>query len=215
MKYPASAFRLYAITRHSDDLKKQVADAIAGGVTMVQIREKNCDTTERIRRAQPVLQLCRKNAVPCILNDDVEAAKQLGADGVHLGQGDMPVAAARRLLGTEFIIGVSAHNPDEAMRAQIDGADYIGCGAVFGSHTKKDASFLPYEMLRQISKTVQIPVVAIGGITLENAHALQGAGIDGIAVVSALFDQQDVTQAARDLCTLANRICIHTQEETT
>lgn len=199
--------RLYGVTAHTPFLLEQVRAAITGGITMLQIREKNCSTEELVQMARPILAVCHDAGIPCLINDDVYAAKQLGADGVHVGQHDMGVEQARQILGERAVIGTSAHNVEEAIRAQEQGADYIGCGAVFPSDTKADTTPLSHQTLCEIQNAVSIPVVAIGGIQAGNVHQLAGTGIDGIAVVSALFSQQDVTQAARTLRTLADEIC--------
>ena len=175
----------------------QVKRAIAGGITMLQIREKNCTTKRRIELAYPILQLCRDAGIPCIIDDDAEAAKILGADGVHVGQRDMKVQQAREILGDQAIIGTSAHNVAEALQAERDGATYLGCGAVFSTQTKHDATFLPHDVLCDIRQAVSIPVVAIGGINAQNIPKLYDTGIDGVAVVSAVFGQPNVEAAAQ------------------
>lgn len=205
--FSAACCRLYAVTQHCDDLCKQVQQAIAGGITMLQIREKGLDTPALVKLAKPILALCRDAAIPCLINDDVYAAKQLGADGIHVGQSDMNISEARRILGEIAIIGTSAHNVAEAVRAEKQGANYIGCGAVFPSGTKTDTTPLSSEELCKIRRAVSIPVVAIGGITADNVQALSGTGIDGIAVVSALFAQPDITRAARILRARSDSIC--------
>lgn len=192
-------YSLYAITAPAADLTTQVQQAIDGGITMLQIREKNCTTKRLIELAYPILNLCRSARIPCIIDDDVEAAKILGADGVHVGQRDMKVQQAREILGDKAIIGTSAHNVEEAVAAEKAGATYLGCGAVFHTNTKHDATLLPYAVLCDIRKAVSIPVVAIGGITAHNIPQLYDSGIDGVAVVSAVFGQPDVTQAAKEL----------------
>ena len=155
--------------------------------------------------ARALLPVCRRFGVPLIVNDSVEAALAADADGVHVGQGDAPLAEARRLLGPDKIIGVSAHNVEEALAAEAGGADYLGCGAVFGSGTKRDASTLTPEGLARICAAVHIPVVAIGGIHAGNIGELGGCGADGVAVVSALFAQPDKEQAARQLLALSQQ----------
>ena len=164
---------------------------------MLQIREKNCTTKRRIELAYPILQLCRDAGIPCIIDDDAEAAKILGADGVHVGQRDMKVQQAREILGDQAIIGTSAHNVAEALQAERDGATYLGCGAVFSTRTKHDATFLPHDVLCDIRQAVSIPVVAIGGINAQNIPKLYDTGIDGVAVVSAVFGQPNVEAAAQ------------------
>ena len=192
-------YSLYAITAPAANLTTQVQQAIDGGITMLQIREKNCTTKRLIELAYPILNLCRNAGIPCIIDDDVEAARVLGADGVHVGQRDMKVQQAREILGDKAIIGTSAHNVAEAVAAEKAGATYLGCGAVFHTSTKHDAT-----LLCDIRKAVCIPVVAIGGITAHNIPQLYSSGIDGVAVVSAVFGQPDVTRAARELHELTN-----------
>ena len=159
------------------------------------------------RLAIPIVSLCHRYHVPCIINDDVQAAKDSGADGVHVGQDDTSIAQARAVLGAGKWIGTSAHNVAEARKAQQDGADYIGTGAVFGSATKQDATPLSLQMLQEICQAVTIPVVAIGGITAENALQLRGFGGQGIAVISAIFAKPDCTAAAKEMRQLADAIC--------
>ncbi len=190
-------YQLYAVTAPAADLAEQVKRAIAGGITMLQIREKNCTTKRRIELAYPILQLCRDAGIPCIIDDDAEAAKILGADGVHVGQRDMKIQQAREILGDQAIIGTSAHNVAEALQAERDGATYLGCGAVFSTRTKHDATFLPHDVLCDIRQAVSIPVVAIGGINAQNIPKLYDTGIDGVAVVSAVFGQPNVEAAAQ------------------
>ena len=177
-------YQLYAVTAPAADLAEQVKRAIAGGITMLQIREKNCTTKRRIELAYPILQLCRDAGIP-------------GADGVHVGQRDMKIQQAREILGDQAIIGTSAHNVAEALQAERDGATYLGCGAVFSTQTKHDATFLPHDVLCDIRQAVSIPVVAIGGINAQNIPKLYDTGIDGVAVVSAVFGQPNVEAAAQ------------------
>ena len=169
-------YSLYAITAPAANLTTQVQQAIDGGITMLQIREKNCTTKRLIELAYPILNLCRNAGIPCIIE----------------------------ILGDKAIIGTSAHNVAEAVAAEKAGATYLGCGAVFHTSTKHDATLLPYAVLCDIRKAVCIPVVAIGGITAHNIPQLYSSGIDGVAVVSAVFGQPDVTRAARELHELTN-----------
>ncbi len=198
-----NAMRLYAVT---DDrwlrgrtLAQAVEEAILGGATCIQLRDKGRSSDELRAQAEELLAVTRRYRVPLILNDDVEAAAACGADGVHLGQDDMDLSRARKLLGPDRIIGVSAHTVEEALAAEKSGADYLGAGAVFSTGTKQDTSVLPMERLRAICGAVSIPVAAIGGIGEENAARLAGSGIAGIAVVSAIFGAQDIRQAASRL----------------
>ncbi len=192
--------RLYAVTDRSwlngQTLYEQVEQALKGGVTLVQLREKGLEAEQFLQEARQIQQLCRRFGVPLIINDSIEVALAVDADGVHLGQDDANAAQARQLLGKDKIIGVSAHNVQEALQAVQDGADYLGSGAVFGSGTKTNVSTLPMQTLREICSAVPIPVVAIGGITEQNLQQLSGSGIAGAAVVSAIFAQENIEEAA-------------------
>lgn len=192
--------RLYAVTDRSwlngQTLYEQVEQALKGGVTLVQLREKGLGAEQFLQEARQIQQLCHRFGVPLIINDSIEVALAVDADGVHLGQDDANAAQARQLLGKDKIIGVSAHNVQEALQAVQDGADYLGSGAVFGSGTKTNVSTLPMQTLREICSAVPIPVVAIGGITEQNIQQLSGSGIAGAAVVSAIFAQENIEEAA-------------------
>ncbi len=192
--------RLYAVTDRSwlngQTLYEQVEQALKGGVTLVQLREKGLGAEQFLQEARQIQQLCHRFGVPLIINDSIEVALAVDADGVHLGQDDANAAQARQLLGKDKIIGVSAHNVQEALQAVQDGADYLGSGAVFGSGTKTNVSTLPMQTLREICRAVPIPVVAIGGITEQNLQQLSGSGIAGAAVVSAIFAQENIEEAA-------------------
>lgn len=200
--------RLYAVTdRHclpetkTETLCAAVEQAILGGATMVQLREKEWTGEDLVTEARAVQAVCRRHHVPFIMNNDVALALQLDADGVHVGQSDMPAVEARRLLGPGKILGVTARTVEEAQKAEADGADYLGSGAVFGSSTKLDAKTMARETFTAITHAVEIPVVAIGGITVSNALELRGCGAAGIAVVRGLFGEADVRDAARTLRT--------------
>lgn len=192
--------RLYAVTDRSwlngQTLYEQVEQALKGGVTLVQLREKGLGAEQFLQEARQIQQLCHRFGVPLIINDSIEVALAVDADGVHLGQDDANAAQARQLLGKDKIIGISAHNVQEALQAVQDGADYLGSGAVFGSGTKTNVSTLPMQTLREICSAVPIPVVAIGGITEQNLQQLSGSGIAGAAVVSAIFAQENIEEAA-------------------
>ena len=194
---------LYAVTDRSwlngRTLYSQVEQALQGGVTCLQLREKNLPRQEFLQEARQIKRLCSQYHVPLIINDDVEIALEAGADGVHVGQRDMDVQTARARLGSGKIIGVTAKTVEQALRAQEQGADYLGTGAVFGSGTKKDALPITIPQLNEICEAVHIPVVAIGGITAENVKALAGSKISGIAVVSGIFAQTNIKAAARKL----------------
>jgi thiamine-phosphate diphosphorylase len=197
------AMSLYAVTDskwlNGRTLPDVVEEAIAGGVTFIQLREKKLSREEFVSLAKEVKKVTDRYRVPFIINDDVEVAKEVDADGVHVGQNDTSVEDARRVLGPDKIIGVSAHNVEEALAAQEKGADYLGVGAAFTTSTKLDASALSMDTLRAICQAVSIPVVAIGGINADNILKLKGTGIDGVAVVSAVFAAENVKAAAEDL----------------
>jgi thiamine-phosphate diphosphorylase len=197
------AMSLYAVTDskwlNGRTLPDVVEEAIAGGVTFIQLREKKLSREEFVSLAKEVKKVTDRYRVPFIINDDVEVAKEVDADGVHVGQNDTSVEDARRVLGPDKIIGVSAHNVEEALAAQEKGADYLGAGAAFITSTKLDASALSRDTLRAICQAVSIPVVAIGGINADNILELKGTGIDGVAVVSAVFAAENVKAAAEDL----------------
>lgn len=201
---------LYAVTdRHwlgEDTLEHQVELAILGGATFVQFREKQLQGEELLEQGRRVRKVCRKHHVPFIVNDNASLALALDADGVHVGQGDMEVQEARRMLGPDKIIGVSAHNVEEALEAWRNGADYLGAGAVFATGTKGDASPLSRETLGEICRAVEIPVVAIGGIDAGNAAELAGTGISGVAVVHGIFGQEDIQRGTAELKNLVMKM---------
>ena len=194
---------LYGVTDRSwlngKSLYSQVEGALKGGVTFRQLREKELDQEHFLREAVEIRGLCRKYQVPFIINDNVEIALEMNADGVHVGQSDMEAGKVREKLGPDKIIGVSARTVEQALLAEQRGADYLGVGAVFPTGTKLDAGDVSFETLRDICRAVSIPVVAIGGITGENFGELKGSGIAGIAVVSAIFAREDTEAAAGEL----------------
>lgn len=204
---------LYAVTdrswSNSRTLMEQIEQALQGGVTMVQLREKDISEEAFIKEAIEVKKLCDKYQVPLIINDNVEVAQRSGADGVHVGQKDMRADEVRRRLGPGKIVGVSARTVEQAKEAEQCGADYIGSGAVFHTGTKTDAEDLDHAVLQQICESISIPVVGIGGISIENAMLLKGKKIAGIAVVSALFAQQDIKGAAKELKLIAKEITVN------
>lgn len=203
MKFAESMLRLYAVTDRSwtgkQSLYEQVASAIKGGATCVQLREKEADYETFYREAVQLRQLCTKFGVPFIINDNVALALEVGADGVHVGQEDMDARDVRALIGPERILGVTAKTVEQARRAQAAGADYLGSGAVFGSATKLNARPMSRETLRSICDAVSIPVAAIGGIHAENILELRGTGIRGAAVVSGIFAAEDIEGECRIL----------------
>jgi thiamine-phosphate pyrophosphorylase len=194
---------LYAVTDRSwvgcQSLYEQVEAALRGGVTSVQLREKNLNEADFIHEALEMKELCRHYNVPLLINDNLRVALESGADGVHIGQEDMPASEVRKLAGKNFLIGVTAKTVEQAQRAQKEGADYLGVGAVFPSPTKKNAVRITAGQLREICRSVDIPAVAIGGIQQSNMSEIAGCGMCGIAVVSAIFAAQDITEAARSL----------------
>lgn len=202
--------RLYAVTDRSwlngraleDDIEK----AIKGGVTLVQLREKNIATDDIIKSAIRIKSVCKKHGIPLIINDNVDAVIGSDADGVHLGQSDMSISEARKILGKNKIIGATAKTVEQAQKAELEGADYLGSGAIFGTATKDDAKKMDIETLKSITQSVKIPIVAIGGITGENILELRGTGISGAAVVSGIFAQNDIEKAAEDLYKKAGEI---------
>ena len=195
------SMKLYAVTPCglNESLIPAVESAHKGGATFIQLREKDIDQDAFLKEALEVKALCKQFNVPFVINDSVGIAKLADADGVHLGQDDMPVEQARQILGANKIIGVSAHTVEQALQAQRGGADYLGVGAVFNTSTKLDAEPMSKETVKAICSAVSIPVVAIGGITRDNLLQLSGCGLSGAAVVSALFSQPDIELAAKEL----------------
>lgn len=200
---PAIDYSIYLVTDeaclHGRPLLKCVEEALAAGVTLVQYRAKAADGGVLYAEACRLKELCDKYNVPLIINDRLDIALAVGAAGVHLGQDDLPCAVARRLLGEDFIIGVSAHNPAEAVQAVSEGADYLGCGAVFGTATKHDVAKLGLENLRAIRKAVAVPMVGIGGITADNYTEVLATGADGAAIVSGILAQDDIGAVVKQL----------------
>lgn len=174
-----------------------VREALEGGVTLVQYRAKTASSAEMYAEALQLKALCDSFNVPLIINDRLDIAMAVGAAGVHLGQDDLPCAAARRILGEDYIIGVSAHNPAEAAEALERGADYLGCGAVFGTATKADVKKLGTEGLTAICREKGLPVVGIGGVTADNYREVRAAGADGAAIVSGILAQPDIRTTVR------------------
>ncbi len=187
------------------DLFACVEAALAGGVTLVQYRSKHSDSGRMYAEALRLQKLCSAYNVPLIINDRLDIAMAAGAAGVHLGQDDLPCAAARRILGDDYIIGVSAHNPEEALQAAADGADYLGCGAVFGSVTKGNVVNLGLDNLRFIRQAVALPMVGIGGVKRENYASVLETGVDGAAIVSGILGAEDITAEVRKLAEIRRR----------
>ena len=199
MKLSKDDLLLYAITdRRNLDKKmffEKIEEALQGGVTILQLREKELDEDSFINEAIEVKNICRKHGVPLIINDNVNVALKSGADGVHVGIEDMPIDEIRRTVPDSFIIGATCKTVEQAQSAERLGADYMGVGAVFPSPTKKNAVRITREQLKEICASVSIPAVAIGGISLENVDELKGGGMSGIAVVSAVFSADDIQKA--------------------
>lgn len=200
---PRVDYTLYLCTDRSlmttDTIEEAVELAIKGGVTVVQLREKDCVGREFLEIAKSVKEVTDAYEVPLIINDRVDIAMAIDADGVHLGQKDIPAQTARELLGPDKIIGVSAYNSELALQAQKDGADYIGVGDVFGTSTKSDTHHVELEELIRIRQEVRIPMVAIGGVNHDNVELLRGTGVDGVAVISAVLGAKDITEAAEEM----------------
>ena len=210
LRVDAEAMTLYAVTDRTwakdITLMEQVRQALEGGITFLQLREKHLSENEFVKEAKEMKQLAAKYQIPFVINDNIEVALAVDADGVHIGQDDMSVEEARKLLGEDKIIGVSAHNVEEAIKAQKGGADYLGVGAVCATSTKKDANVVSKEEIKKICHTVEIPVVAIGGIKKENIKTLEGTDVDGVAVVSAIFAAKDIKKDTKQLRSLVEEM---------
>lgn len=211
MKIDPSLLQLYLVTDRrwlkGRNLEDVVEEALKAGVTLVQYREKGVPAEERayltpaekLEQAKKLVAVCHKYGVPLLIDDDVELAVASSADGVHVGQDDMVVQAARQILGDRKIIGATAHNVEEAVKAEKDGADYLGCGAAFGSDTKKDAKAIDIHSYKKITSAVDIPVCAIGGINRRNIGELDGGGLSGVAVISGILAEDDIEAVCREL----------------
>lgn len=207
MKLNKESLLLYAVTDRGwlggHSLAEQVEAAVKAGATFVQLREKDLDYDSFLEHAREIKAVTDRYGVPFVIDDNVRIAITSGADGVHVGQGDMEAGEVRRLIGSDRILGVSVQTPEQAVLAEQRGADYLGVGAVFTTSTKPDADTVSYDTLKKICAAVSIPVVAIGGIDKNNIMTLSGSGISGIAVVSAIFAKPDVAAATRELRRLA------------
>ena len=210
MKCDNNIMLLYAVTDRAwtgkQSLYEQVECALKGGVTCVQLREKEMGQEEFLEEAKEISALCKQYGVPLFINDNVEVAVQCHADGIHVGQEDMAAAQVRKKVGDGMMIGVSVHSVQEALDAVQNGADCLGVGAMFSTSTKKDAEVLPKEVLREICAAVDIPVVAIGGIGKSNLLELAGTGVDGVALVSAIFSAEDIEGECRLLRKLSEQM---------
>lgn len=210
MRFDRNDLLLYAVTDRSwlggESLCSQVEKALKGGATFIQLREKELDEAHFLKEAKEIRELCKRYHVPFVINDNVGIALDAGADGVHVGQSDMEAGDVRAKLGPDKIVGVSVQTVEQALLAQERGADYLGVGAVFPTGSKADASDVSHEMLKEICSAVDIPVIAIGGISTDNVQKLAGNGLCGVAVISAIFAKKDIKGAARELKELVKKM---------
>lgn len=210
MEWNKEALLLYAVTDRSwtgeREILEQVEEAIQGGASCVQLREKELDEETFLREAKDICALCRRYGVPFIVNDNVDVALACGADGIHVGQEDLTASEVRRRVGAGMMLGVSVHTVEEARQAVADGADYLGLGAVFPTSTKTDVDQMPSDLLRTICQSVDVPIVAIGGINKTNIQKLSGSGVDGVALVSAIFSAEDIEGTCRELLALSEEM---------
>jgi thiamine-phosphate pyrophosphorylase len=210
LKLDKASMLLYVVTDRTwlgeSNLKDQVEQAIKAGATFVQLREKDLEFDEFVKIAAEIKEVTDQYKVPFVINDNVDVAVAVNADGVHIGQSDEAIISARQKLGDDKIVGLSAHTVAEAIKAQQSGADYIGVGAVFNTTTKLDANTVTFETLKEICQAVNIPVVAIGGISKHNILELSGTGVDGVAVISAIFAQEDISKATSELLLLSKQM---------
>ncbi len=192
--------------KEGETLEDVVRQSLEGGVTFLQIREKHMDKEDFLAEAKSIQKICKEYDVPFVVNDAVDIAAEIGADGAHVGQSDLEAGKARELLGDDKYLGVSANTVEDAKRAEKNGADYIGVGAIFPTGSKDDAETVSMDMLKDICQAVSIPVLAIGGITLENMDELKGTGISGISVISAIYGQDDILEGTKVLKEKAERL---------
>lgn len=210
MSFDKNSLLLYAVTDRvwtkGRSLATLVEASLGGGATMIQLREKDLDEAAFLAEATALQALCRVHGVPLIINDNISVALESGADGLHIGQQDLSARDARTMLGADKILGVSVQTVAQALTAVADGADYLGVGAVFATISKNDADTVSFETLQEICHAVPIPVVAIGGIDSQNILSLSGSGIAGVAVISAIYGQEDIPSATRTLLKLSNKV---------
>jgi thiamine-phosphate pyrophosphorylase len=196
-------YRLYLVTDRNvlgnRDLIQSVEEAIQGGATVVQLREKNCSSLDFYHLALQLKEVTSKYGVPLIINDRLDIALAVKADGLHIGQEDLPLTVVKTIVGYDMIIGVSANTLEEALLAEKQGADYVGIGAVYPTDTKQDADYVTLDDLRSIRKAISIPIVGIGGINEENVVEVMGTNIEGVAIVSAILGKQDIKNATEEL----------------
>lgn len=201
--------KLYLVTNpleNEEDFLKTIEDAIKGGVTIVQLREKSGDTGDIYKIACKVKEITDKYNIPLIINDRIDIMLAIDCAGIHIGQSDMPCDIARKMVGNEKIIGVSTSTVEESRKAQMDGADYLGCGAVYPTETKKDATHVSKKNLKEIAENVNIPVVAIGGIKIDNAEELANTGVKGLCFVSEIMNANNPKQVSEKLSKIAKKI---------
>lgn len=210
MKVDKEDMLLYVVTDRSwlqnDKLENQVEVIVKAGATMIQLREKDLDFADFVEEGKKIKAITDKYKIPFIINDNIEVALAVNADGLHVGQSDMDAKDVRAMIGSDKILGVSAQTVEQALLAEQNGADYIGVGAVFSTSTKADADDVSFEALKAICNSASIPVVVIGGINEKNVMELKGSGIDGIAVISAIFAATDKSEAAKKLLALAKEV---------
>lgn len=210
MKLDKRSMLLYAVTDRTwlkgKSLESEVEKICKAGATFIQLREKDITNEEFIAEAKKIKAVTDKYKIPFVINDNIEVAKAVNADGVHIGQSDMEAKKARDILGKDKIIGISAGNIEEALAADKSGADYIGVGAMFHTDTKQDATSVTFEEIKEITQRANIPVVAIGGINKDNVLKLSGSGVDGIAVISAIFAENNVEEATKNMLSLAKKM---------
>lgn len=212
MKVDKRSMLLYVVTDRTwlkdNSLSSQVEEIIKAGATFMQLREKDLSFDQSVGKAEEIKKITDKYQVPFVINDDIQVALKVNADGVHVGQSDMKAQDVRKIIGPNKILGVSAQTAEQAVEAEENGADYLGVGAVFNTSTKLDADSISYQTLQRICQSVSIPVVAIGGIDENNISKLKGSGIDGVAVVSAIFARPDVGVATATLFNLAKGLFV-------
>jgi len=203
-------YSVYLVTDHrkksDEEILEIIENAIKGGTSLIQIREKTASTKEFYSLSMKIKEITDKYNIPLIINDRIDIALAIDADGVHIGQEDMPAKVARKIIGKNKILGVSAKSVEQAIQAEKDGADYLGCGAIFPTSTKEDAANLSKNELKKITNSVNIPVVAIGGINLENAEELADTGIFGFSVVSAIMNAENPKEVSKKLKEIYNKI---------
>lgn len=207
---PKIDYSVYLVTDRdlmsTETIEEAIEQAIAGGTTLIQLREKECSSLDFYNTAVKVKEICDKNKVPLLINDRLDIALAVDADGVHVGQSDLPASVVRKIIGEDKIIGVSAGNLKDAVKAERDGADYIGVGAMYATGTKKDAKPTSLETLKEIRKNVNIPIVVIGGINKDRIKDFKGTNINGVAIVSAIIAQKDIKRSANDIKNEFNKL---------